>query len=248
MSVRAEVAYLGRFVRRKLGLGSYLAEPVVSSGNPTMIRVLNPELFDPIGGTLWWVSGTTDKFFTYTGVNGDLLTGIPASGSGEIDADMNAFNHATAPTLIYKKGVDDEELERAIDRYLVRVVEELFMDSSEDGFRWSPLLGWWGTGAEVRDDYDDTYNVVTLGGSDTINYETGQIVFATARAESRLWLAGDTFNPFAVIADLIESGMRDDRFSTYSQVGQAAKAQPDARDLAKYWRGRGAALNFCRGV
>lgn len=246
MSIRSDVAYIGRFVRRKLGLGSYLPEAVTAASNPTTLRVFNPELFDSVGGTLFYVDGSTDRFFTYSGINGDLLTGIPTSGSGEIAADMNAFNHATLPTLVYRGDVDDEELEGVIDAHRNFVVEELFDDASGEGKRWKTLLGWYDAAVQIRTDLDDTYSVITLAGGDTISYERGEVIFSTARTESQLWFAGFGYNPFVAIAEIIGSHQNDSRFVSYLQVGQTAQSKLTAVRLAEYWRARGVALSYCR--
>jgi len=248
MAVRSQIAYIGRFVRRKLGLGSYLPLAVTAAANPTTLRILNPEIFDPVGGTIYYVNQAgADKYFTYTGINLDTLTGIPASGAGEIDSDLYDFNEQTnIPTLVYRADLDDEEIERAIDAYKKFVVEELFDDASGEGKRWKTLLGWFDTAAQIRTDYDDTYTVITPGGSDTISYERGEVIFNTARTESQLWFAGFAFNPFGTIANLILQHANDSRFLNYFQIGQTAQTKITASDLAKIWHGYGAALNFCR--
>lgn len=248
MSVHASKAYIGRFIRRKLGLGSFLPAAATAASNPTSLRVFNPELFDALGGTLFYVDQAgNDKYFTYTGINIDQLTGIPASGAGEIDADLYAFNETTnTPTLIFRGDIDDEELEREIDAFRVFVVEEMFDDASGVRKRWRPRLGWFDTTVEIRDDCDDSYNVVALSGSDTINYETGQVVFNTARSESRLWMAGFAYNPFYTIARLLMAHGNDSRFLTYLQVGQMAESKKDVSTLSSTWRKLGGALAFCR--
>lgn len=248
MAIRTQVAYIGRFIRRKLGLGSYLPADVTAASNPTSLRVINPELFDPAGGTLYYVNQSgADKFFTYTGINLDELTGIPASGTGEIDSDLYDFAESTnTPTLIYKAEVDDEELERAIDTYKRFVIEELFFESSEEGKRWKTILGWFDTDAAVRNDDDESFSTITLGGSDTISYERGEVIFNTARTEEQLWLAGFAFNPFSSIADLILQHGNDTRFLNYFQSGQTSQSKKTAQELALFWRAQGAAIGFLR--
>lgn len=188
-----------------------------------------------------------DKYFTYTGMNFDQLTGIPASGDGEIDSDVYGFAEATnTPTLVYRGDIDDEELEVAIDTTKRFVVEELFSESSEELKRWKTVLGWFDTDAQIRDSDDDSYTVITLGGSDTISYERGEVIFNTARTENQLWLAGFAFNPYDAIARLIMQYAGDARFMSYLQVGQVARSQKSAVELAQAWRAVGVAINLLR--
>lgn len=251
MAVRSAIAYMGRFVRRKLGVGSYLPQDVTASSDPTSLRVLHPELFDPAGGTLYYVNQSgADKFFTYTGINGDLLTGIPGSSSGEIDSDMYDFAESTnTPTLVYRGDLDDEELERALDEFKQFVIAELFYESSQEGKRWKTAINrpWFDTDAVVRDDDSASFNAITLGGSDAISYERGEVVFNTARTETQLWLAGFAFNPFATLANLILQHAGDDRFLSYVQAGQTAQSKAPAAALAETWRRQGAAISLLRG-
>lgn len=199
MAVRSDIKYIGEFVRRKLGLGSYLRVDVTASSTPTSVFVLQPELFDPDGGTLHWVSNTTDKFFTYSGVDGDELVGIPATGSGRVDADMAGFS-SSLPTLVYRGVVDDEELERSIDRFRF-YVDAYELDEDLEKKKYWFGRGWLGTDVSIRDSDDLSFNLVT---PNTANYERGEFEFTVARTEDSLFLAGYIYNPWYVCADLIQ--------------------------------------------
>lgn len=232
-AIRSQVLYIAKFVASQLGIGSYL--PADVSANTASFRVMRPELFDPNGGSCFELD--SDKLITYTGMNGDLLTG--ASGN---TGDLKSYTNTASDIVMVSGVLDAEELEHAIDKHRTWVEQEMFDDVEHK--RWKSNLGWFDTDVAIRDSDTASYNAVTLGGSDTIDYERGEVRFATARTESRLFLCGDRYNPFCAIADIITMHAADDRFLRYLQVGQTAKAKMTADQLAAYWRGRGWAYSL----
>lgn len=243
MSIRSQVQYIGEFIRSELGHGCFLPSDVTANSNPTTIRVLKPEIFDPGGGTVYWINGSTDDFFTYTAISGDTLTGVPANGTGSIDANMYDYADANnTPTFIYIMGVDDEELERNIDRQRSWTVSEMRPDAEKK--RWKAKVGWWDSDVEIRDDDDSSYNSISLGGSDSISYERGEVIFDTARTESVLYLAGWVYNPFYTMASIYLIHGADDKNFTYLQAGQIAGVKPTADKLVEKWRSLGFAQSF----
>lgn len=226
-AIRSQVLYIAKYVVTQLGLGSYL--PADVSANATSFRVMVPGIFDPAGGTCWELD--TDTLITYTGINGDQLT-----GAGTVPA-MKGFTNTSSDVVMISGVLEAETLEFLIDKHRTWVVAEMFEDV--EAKRWQANLGWFDTDVVIRDDDDSGYSTISLGGSDTISYERGEVVFATARTESQLFLAGWRYNPYYTLADILTMFGYDDRFLKYHQVGQTALNKPTAIELAAYWRGLG---------
>lgn len=227
-AIRSQVLYIAKYIVRQLAIGSYLAADVAA--NATTFRVMSPGIFDPSGGTL--IKLDDDTVVTYTGMSSDQLTG--ASG---VPA-MAGFANTTEQDVVMITGlVDPEELEVSIDAHRTWHVEEMFEDV--DDKKWNANLGWYDTDVVVRDDDDDSYNTVSIGGSDTIDYRRGEVTFNSARSESVLYLAGWRYNPFYTIADLISQHGNQFGEASWIQVGQQAQGKMNDFDIAAYWRGRG---------
>lgn len=231
--IRSQVLYIAKYVVRELALGSYLAADV--SANAATIRVMSPEIFDPSGGSVYELD--SDTRIAYTGMSGDQLTGCTGTPA------MGGFANTTASDVVMIPGIiDAEELEQAIDHHRTWIVAEMFEDAESK--RWKANLGWFDTDVVVRDDDDDSYNTITLGGSDTIDYRRAEVTFNTARTESALFLAGWRYNPYYTIAELISKHGNQFGEATYAQVGQQAQAKRTDFDIAAYWRGRGWAYSL----
>lgn len=231
-AIRSQVLYIAKYIASQLSIGSYLSADV--SANAATFRVMRPEIFDPVGGTV--IELDSDTVITYTGIDLDQLT-----GAGSTPA-MKGYTNTSSDLVIVGGIVDPEELEGMIDKHKCWVEAEMFDDAEHK--RWKANLGWFDTDVTVRDDDDSSYNTVSIGGSDSISYERGEVRFATARTETQLFLCGDRYNPFYTIADIITMHGKDDRFFRYSQVGQSSKSKLTADELSAYWRGRGWAYSF----
>ena len=236
MAVRSAIQYIVHHVIRELGLGCYV--PASVAAGATSMRVLDSKLFDPVGGQIFVEDN--DNLITYTGIDGDQLTGIPSSFTGSISATINPYTSASRDLVWRSELINSYELERVIDRYRHWIEAELLV---RDGTRkkYFSLWRWFDTGVVFRDgpDPDDDTLVVP----DTLNYEQGEFEFSVARDESEsLYAFGFVYNPFFVIADFIESFANDERWYNYSQVGQAARSAKSAHDIAEQWRARGSFL------
>lgn len=232
MAVRAAIQYIAHYIIRELGLGCYV--PTSVSAGATSMRVMDSSLFDPGGGQIFVEDN--DNLITYTGIDGDQLTGIPASGTGSISAAINAYTVSTRDLVYRAELMSSYELEILIDRYSRWIEGEKIWRDVERKKHLS-IRGWYDTGAELRDDNDDSYNIVT---ANTISYENGRFEFTTARSlAEQLYLYGWGYNPFASIGDFIETFANDSRWYSYSQVGQTAHSVKNAREIADLWRSRG---------
>lgn len=235
MSLRAAIQYLGHYCIRELGLGCYV--PATVSAGATSMRVADASLFNRLGGTIFVEDN--DNLITYTGIDRDTLTGIPASSTGSISATINPWTSASRDLIWRCELMNSYELETMLDRFRRRIEGEAVLRDATFKLHRS-IRGWFDTGVELRDDNDSSYNVVA---ANTINYETGTFDFNTARSESeQLYLFGYGYNPYAVIAEFIESFADDDRWHLYSQIGQTARSKQSPRDLANEWRARGTFL------
>lgn len=232
MAVRTAIQYVAQYIIREMGIGSYV--PSTVSVGATSMRVMDISIFDPGGGQLFVED--SDALITYSGIQDDSLTGIPASGTGSIVATINPYTSGSRDLIWRCELITAYELERLIDRYRRWIDgEELRRDVTRK--KHFSLRGWYDTAVELRDDDDDSYNVVT---PDTIDYELGTFDFNTARAESeQLFLFGQGYNPFMSIGDFIESFANDARWYNYSQVGQTAHSKGTAKEVADAWRARG---------
>jgi hypothetical protein len=233
MAVRAAISYIGEFVRLHSGGATYLPESVAAGA--IKMRVLNPTIFDPAGGTLF----VGDAYITYSSINIDQLCGIPSFGDGAIVATLNESTHAT-PSLAYIQGLSESELEDLIDRFRFWVdAMELKEDVAKKVY-WGGGQ-WFDTGVEIRDDNDASYNAVT---PDTLDYENGVFQFDTARTESTLYVAGWKYNPFYVLAEIYERAAADDGRFTYMQLGQMQLTKKDMKARAEVYRQRGHRLSL----
>lgn len=233
MAVRAAIQYMAHYVIRELGLGCYVPASVAVAA--TSMRVLSSSLFDPAGGQIFVEDN--DNLITYTGIDGDSLTGIPSSSTGSISATINEETHASRDLIWRKDLISSYELERMFDRYRVWVEAEKINRDGTRKLHFS-MWRWFDTGVVFRDgpDPDDDTLVVP----NTLNYEQGEFEFTTARDESeQLYLFGWRYNPYAVIADFIESFAQDERWFNYSQIGQSAHSQNNAYEIAEQWRAKG---------
>lgn len=232
MATRAAIQYIAHYVIRKLGLGCYV--PASTAVGATSLRVLDSGLFDPVGGTIFVEDN--DNLITYTGINGDLLTGIPSSGTGSISATINPYTHAT-PDLVWRcELINATELEEMLDRFRRYCAGEAIERDVTRQVHQS-VRGWYDSDVDLRDDNDDTFNTVA---PDSTDLENGVFTFNTARDEAeQLYLYGWGYNPFAVIGDFIEAFAKDQRWYNYSQIGQVANAKKDAIVFANEWRMRG---------
>lgn len=233
MAVRGAIQYLVHHVIRELGLGCYV--PVSISAAATSMRVLDSRLFDPVGGQIFVED--IDNLITYTGINGDQLTGIPASGTGSISATINSYTSASRDLIYRAELMSAYEWERLFDRHRRWIEAEKL---GRDGTRklYFSIWRWYDTGVVFRDGPDPDDDVLVV--PDTLNQEQGEFEFTTARPESeQLYLFGWTYNVYFVIADFIEAFANDERWYGYSQVGQAAHVSKNASEIAELWRRRG---------
>lgn len=233
MAVRAAIQYMMHHVVRELGLGCYVPSSVAAGA--TSMRVMDPNLFDPAGGSVFVEDN--DNLITYTGIDGDQLTGIPASGTGSISATINPYTSASRDLVYRAELMTAYEWEFLFDRYRRFVdADKLSRDSTRK--KHFSLWRWYDTGVVIRDGPDPDEDVLVT--PNAISYENGRFDFNTARAESeQLYSFGDSYNVFFVIADFIESFANDLRWYTYSQIGQTAHVSKNAYDYAELWRGRG---------
>ncbi len=209
MALRSAIKYIGEFIRLHSGAATYL--PASVEAGSTKMRVLNPNIFDPAGGSCF----TGDSLITYTHINIDVLCGIPSFGSGAIAADLNEYTHA-APSLIYIQGLSEIELEELIDRFRFYVDAVQLKHDVARKIYWGAGQ-WFDTAVEIRSDNDNTYTAVT---PDVIDYENGTFQFNTPRTESALYVAGWKYNPFYVLAEIYERAAADDSRFSYMQLGQ----------------------------
>jgi hypothetical protein len=233
MAVRSAIQYLMHFCIRELGLGCYV--PVNVSAGATSMRVMDVCIFDPAGGQFFVED--IDNLITYTGINADTLTGIPSSGTGSISATINSYTSASRDLIYRAELMSSYEWELLIDRYRHYLDGEL-LQRDETRKIFHSTYRWFDTGVLFRDDPDP--DIGSLVVPDTLKYENGRFEFNSARSESEnLYVFGNVYNPFFSIADFIESFARDERWQTYSQVGQLAKSYPIAKTLADVWRAKG---------
>lgn len=233
MAVRVAIQYMTHHVFRELGLGCYVPASVAAAA--TSMRVQDSSLFDPAGGQIFVEDN--DNIITYTGIDGDSLTGIPASGTGSISATINPYTSSSRDLVYRGELMTAYEWERLFDRYRRWIEAEKLERDGTRKLHFS-VWRWYDTGVVFRNgpDPDDDTLVVP----DTLNYEQGEFEFTTARAESeQLYLFGWSYNPFSVIGDFIESFANDSRWYSYSQVGQTAHSAKSAHDVAEQWRARG---------
>lgn len=232
MALRAAIQYMGHRVIRELGLGCHV--PASVSAGATSMRVMDASLFDPAGGTVFVED--IDNLVTYTGINGDQLTGIPASSTGSITATINPYTSASRDLIWRCELITATELEAMFDRYRRYCAGEAIAREVTRKIH-SSVRGWYDTGVELRDDDGDSYSVVA---PDTSDYENGVFSFNSARSISeQLYVFGWGYNPYAVIGDFIEAFANDQRWYTYSQAGQTAHSKKDALAVANEWRMRG---------
>jgi len=233
MAIRTAIQYMLHHVIRELGLGCYV--PASVAAGATSMRVLDSSLFDSVGGQIFVEDN--DNLITYTGINGDQLTGIPASSTGSISATINPYTSSSRDLVYRAELMSAYEWERLFDRYRRWVEAEQL---TRDGTRklYFSIWQWFDTGVVFRDDPDP--DVGSLVVPDVLNYEQGEFEFSSARDESEmLYLFGWKYNPYFVIADFIESFANDERWYSYSQVGQTARSAKSAHDVAEQWRARG---------
>ncbi|MFQ5630971.1 MAG: hypothetical protein ACE5I1_19545 [bacterium] len=232
MALASEILYIAEYVVRELGIGCYL--PVSATANDTELRVQDVSLFDPSGGQVYVLDN--DDIFTYTGISGDELTGIPSTGGYVIGGTLNEYTNAN-PDMVYRgELVSTVELEGMLKRYRKWVDAEA-LSRDVDRKKHFSSRAWFDMNAALRDDNDDSYNAVT---ADTISYERGTFEFTTARdLGEQLYVAGWRYNPFFTIGDFIEQFAQDERWTVYSQIGQTARSKKDARALADSWRAKG---------
>ena len=242
MAVRADIRYVAYYIVRELGLGTFV--PVTVSAGSTTMRVLNAEMFEPAGGQC--IIEATDNLVTYTAVQDDVLTGIPASSTGSIADDVDPYTE-DQPSLIYlPELITTDELETVIDRYRVwRAIECL---PNETYTKYFCERGWLGNEdetpaatVELRDDDGQTYAVVSEDDRDS---ETGEFEFDSAQTYDVLYAVGWFYNPFASIADVVDSLIRSERWHRYSQVGQLTHSKKDALEVSAHWRKKASVLNF----
>lgn len=236
MGIRADIQYIGYRILRECGLGTYV--PAQVAAGATQMRVINAEMFEPAGGQC--IIEATDNLVTYTAVQDDLLTGIPASGTGSIGATVEAYT-ADTPSLIYlPELLTTDELEGFIDRYRDWMVLPVYpSDALKKKYR--VTRGWLGEDWELRDSRGSSYNAVTPDDDDN---ETGEFSFNSGQNYSVLYAAAWYYNPWLSIADIVESLIRIDRWSSYSAVGQLIRRQSDPAELAAVYRKRGSMLSF----
>jgi len=232
MAVRVAVQYLMHHVIRELGLGCYVPASVAAAA--TSIRVMDSSLFDPAGGQVFVEDN--DNLITYTGIDGYQLTGIPASSTGSISATINPYTSSSRDMIYRAELMSAYEWEQLFDRYRRWIEGEKIVRDVNRKKHFS-IRGWYDTGLELRNDNDDTYTVVV---PDTLSYENGIFEFNTARSETeQLYFYGYGYNPYFAIAEFIESFAHDQRWYTYSQVGQISHSAKSAHDYAEQWRSRG---------
>jgi hypothetical protein len=236
MAVRSAIQYMAHYILRELGIATYV--PASISAAATSMRVMDASLFDPSGGQCFVEDN--DNLITYTGIDGDQLTGIPSANTGSISATINPYTSASRDLVVIANLISAYELERHIDRYRVWLnAAPVKPEVTKKKFIFA--RGWFDTDVELRNDDDDGYTVIT---ADAISYENGEWEFNTARTETELYVAGWAYNPFATIADIIETFAADSRWARYIQIGQSAESKHDAHNLAGVWRSRAAVLNF----
>jgi hypothetical protein len=233
MALRDDIRYIGQMIIRECGLGTFVPAQVAIGA--TSIRVINAEIFEPAGGQL--IVEETDNLVTYTAVQDDVLTGIPASGIGSITAIVYPYT-ADAPSLLYlPELLTTDELEIFIDRYRRWAVLRVYPDATKK--LWKSERGWLGEDWDMRDDDDASYGVVTPDDDDN---ETGEFSFSAARSERVLYVGAWLYNPWYSIADVLESLIRGERWNKYSSVGQLVKISKDAYEMAEIYRVRGDVL------
>lgn len=239
MAVRSNIQYLAHMVLRELGLGTFL--PFAVGAGSTSMRVLDASLFDPGGGQL--MVEANDNLVTYDYIENDVLKGIPASGDGSITSNLISVATGSTRSLVYVPHfVSYIDLEKALDRYRVRMVQSCFPDPAY--LVYSSARGFWSTDLAIHDDPGDNYNVLTASSFD---YENGRATFSAARTETELWLFGEGFNPWHTIIDLILNLAQDGRWNRYQSHGSSAVAKQDAGDLAKTYAGRASSLELITG-
>jgi len=234
MAVALEIQYIAYFMLRELGLGTYV--PLAVSAGSSSIRVLNAEMFEPAGGQL--VVEATDNVITYTGVQADTLVGVPETGTGSLADDLVEYTEEGASILYIPTLVTTDELETVIDRYRTHQYVDVHPIDGEKK-HWRCRREWLGEDVELRDSMGATYNVITPDDDDS---ETGEFDFDSARSESLLYAYGPFYNPWFSIADVIESLILSNRWSTYLSVGQIARVRKDPYEIAKIYRRRGSLL------
>ncbi|TVL98678.1 MAG: hypothetical protein CV087_20835 [Candidatus Brocadia sp. WS118] len=233
MAIRTAINYIANFIRLHSGGATYL--PASVEAGSTKMRVLNPNIFDPAGGSCF--SG--DSLITYTHINIDQLCGIPSFGNGAIAAALNEYTHAI-PSLIYIQGLSEIELEELIDRFRSYVDSVKLKQDVAKKVYWGAGQ-WFDTDVELRDDNDNSYTTVT---PDTIDYENGTFQFTTPRTESTLYVAGWKYNPFYVLAEIYERAAADDSRFSYMQLGQLQLSKKDMKARAEVYRQRGHRLSL----
>lgn len=232
MAVRSALRYMSQMVIRELGLGCYV--PVSVTAGATSLRVLDSSLFDPAGGQI--MVEDNDNLITYTGIDGDTLTGIPSSSIGSISATINPVDNSSRD-LVYRPGLMSAyEWELLFDRFRRWIEGEAPRRDVERKKHFS-LWRWFDTGVELRTTNTDSYSTVS---ADTVDYENGTFQFNSARSLSeQLYLYGWTYNVYFVIAEFIESFASDDRWLAYLGAGQQISLKRNAREIAEGWRARG---------
>ena len=237
MAVRTAISYIAEFIRADLGIATWIPTDVASAS--TEIRVMRPEIFDPGGGTVM----VGDSVITYTGINGDQLTGVPNTGTGSIAATLQDVNDAAASQLYIPQIITSSELEDLIDDTRYWVDAELLTQDVERR-RYYARAGWFGLSSEseveLRDDRDASFSTVT---PDDVNERRGEFLFDSSRTESGLFVAGFRYNPFYAAAEIISMIYADDRRFTYYQMGQVAVSKRDLVGIAQNYRWRGHKLS-----
>lgn len=226
--------YVAEFVLLKLGVASHLTADVAVGD--TSVGVFDPAIFDPSGGA---VHTLDSDVFTYTAIQDNTLTGIPASGDDSIETALNGFDDIDADVVVVG-GLLASEVDAALNRSRVFIDgQAVEADTDKKIFRF--WRGWLGSDITLRDSSGQTFNLVT---ADTVDFEHGSFEFTAAQTKSFYYVHGYAYNPFYAMADLLERFGNDDRFLNYVQAGQSARSKRSVTDMTKILRGQGALLNF----
>lgn len=233
MSLTAEKRAIGYYVMRILGVATYIPYSVASGASS--MRVLNPEMFEPAGGSV--IIESTDEVVTYESIQDDSLSGIPASGNGAITSTVNEYSHASASLLFTPNLVTNTEVEDALDRTRISRTLDCMPDTDKKIYK-API-GWMSTGVELR---ADKYKGTTALTPDTSNYIHGEFIFNSARSEDKLHAVGYFYDPFLAIAELLETLILDERWARYIATGQLVRAGKDANEISKIYMEKGKRL------
>lgn len=229
MALDSTLKYIGHFVFRQLGIGTFAG--ISTAANSTQLRVLNPEMFGPAGGQV--IDEENDNLITYTAIQDDILTGVPSTGTGSIANTIKPFDNA-APSLLYVPELaTSAEIEAALKRFRRRLIVECLPDPDKKIYR--AKYGWLGTGLELRDDKDAGFNTVSPNSTDE---EAGEFTFSSAQAYEVLYCAGYVYDPYVSIAAVYESLILNERWSRYVAAGQLVKSGIDSNQISNIYRER----------